>query len=53
MYLNKLNKMRRTVILGGGTFQPVRNHLSLAAPAFGETARKLQTLIPDSELISS
>ena len=25
-------------ILGGGTFSRVRNHLSLAAEAFGETA---------------
>jgi hypothetical protein len=43
--------MRRTIILGGGTFQPIRNHLSLSAPAFGTTARILQTLIPDSELV--
>ena len=27
--------------MGGGTFNPVRNHLSLAAPAFGKTARYL------------
>ena len=32
---------RRIVILGGGTFQAVRNHLALAAPAFGSTARNL------------
>lgn len=31
-------------ILGGGTFSHVRSHLALAAPAFGETARKLETL---------
>lgn len=30
---------KRIVIIGGGTFQPIRNHLSLAAPAFGKTAR--------------
>jgi hypothetical protein len=28
-------------IIGGGTFSHVRNHLALAAPAFGETAKKL------------
>ena len=28
-------------IFGGGTFYHVRNHLSLAAPAFGTTAREL------------
>jgi len=31
----------RIVIVGGGTFSHVRNHLALAAPAFGTTARKL------------
>lgn len=33
-----------THILGGGTFSHVRNHLSLAAPAFGETARRIGDL---------
>ena len=42
---------RKTYILGGGTFQPIRNHLSLSAPAFGTTARLLQKLIPGSELV--
>ena len=28
-------------VIGGGTFSHVRNHLSLAAPAFGKTARFL------------
>lgn len=28
-------------ILGGGTFSHIRNHMSLATPAFGETARQL------------
>lgn len=32
---------KRVVIIGGGTFSPVRAHLSLCAPAFGETARQL------------
>lgn len=31
-------------IIGGGTFSHVRNHLSLAIPAFGTTARQLATL---------
>lgn len=31
-------------ILGGGTFNHVRSHLALAAPAFGETARQLDRL---------
>lgn len=42
---------RKTVILGGGTFQPIRNHLSLSAPAFGTTAKILKALLHDSELI--
>jgi hypothetical protein len=36
--------MKQLHIIGGGTFSYVRNHLALAMPAFGETARKLQTL---------
>lgn len=35
---------KRVVILGGGTFSYVRAHLALAAPAFGETAKTLETL---------
>lgn len=31
-------------IIGGGTFSHVRNHLALAAPAFGETARQLYSM---------
>lgn len=33
--------MDKIVIIGGGTFNHIAKHLSLAAPAFGETARKL------------
>lgn len=33
--------MKTIHILGGGTFSHVRNHLALATPAFGETARVL------------
>lgn len=42
---NKGNKMSRIHIFGGGTFSHVRNHLAIAAPAFGETARQLQDLL--------
>jgi hypothetical protein len=34
--------MSQIVIYGGGTFNHVRCHLSLAVPAFGETARKIK-----------
>lgn len=36
--------MKTVHILGGGTFSHVRNHLALAAPAFGSTARHLASL---------
>lgn len=36
---------KRTYILGGGTFSHVRNHLSIAAPAFGETAIAIQQIL--------
>lgn len=35
---------REIHIVGGGTFNHVRTHLSLAAPAFGSTARRLAEL---------
>lgn len=40
----------RQIILGGGTFEPVRNHFALAAPAFGTTAIVLYQRLPASEL---
>jgi hypothetical protein len=40
--------MKRTVIIGGGTFSHVRNHLSLAAPAFGTTAKILADMFTDA-----
>lgn len=43
--------MSKILIIGGGTFQPIANHLSLAAPAFGTTAKQLHQLIPNSELV--
>lgn len=36
--------MKKVIIIGGGTFNHVRSHLSLAAPAFGATARELFNL---------
>lgn len=35
---------KKIVILGGGTFSPVRNHLSLCAPAFGKTATMMKQI---------
>lgn len=35
---------KKVAILGGGTFSHIRNHLALAMPAFGETARTLYEL---------
>lgn len=35
---------KKVVIYGGGTFNYVRTHLALATPAFGETARKLDSI---------
>jgi hypothetical protein len=44
--------MKRIVIIGGGTFNHIRNHMSLAAPAFGTTAKKLYSMIWKSKEIS-
>lgn len=35
---------KKCIVIGGGTFNHVRAHLALAAPAFGETARQLHAL---------
>lgn len=43
--------MSRSIIIGGGTFNYVRAHLSLAVPAFGTTAKKIHKLMPGSELV--
>lgn len=32
---------KRIIVLGGGTYQPIRNHLSLCATAFGNTAKTM------------
>ena len=37
--------MKNVHIYGGGTFSYVRNHLALAVPAFGQTAKKLELII--------
>lgn len=37
--------MGKCVVIGGGTFNTVACHLSLAAPAFGTTARQLEKLL--------
>ena len=42
---------KEILILGGGTVNYVRNHFALSAPAYGKTAKKLHTMIPDSKLI--
>lgn len=39
------------LILGGGTFYHVRNHLSIATPAFGTTARWLHKHLEGSDLV--
>jgi len=39
--------MKKIHIIGGGTVFHVRNHLALCAPAYGKTARTLQTICWD------
>lgn len=50
--LRKLPNVKKIVIIGGGTFSPIRNHLSLCAPAFGKTARQLGDMF-NSKLIGT
>lgn len=46
---------KRILILGGGTFQPISNHLSLSAPAFGKVSyqihEKLKNFNLESEVV--
>lgn len=42
--------MSNIIIYGGGTFSPVRNHLSLAAMSFGTTAKWLKNQLPQAKL---
>lgn len=41
---------RRTIVIGGGTFNHIRNHLSLATPAFGATAKYLHKRLQNATL---
>lgn len=40
----KTTKIKNVDILGGGTVAHIRNHFAVTAPAYGETAKKLQIL---------
>lgn len=42
--------MGKIYVLGGGTFNHVRSHLSLAAPAFGTAARRLSFLLKRDDI---
>lgn len=42
--------MTKVHIIGGGTFSHVRNHLAIAAPAFGKTARDLHSILSSASL---
>lgn len=39
---------KRVVVIGGGTFSPVKSHLDLAAKAFGNTARQIARYAEDT-----
>jgi len=41
---------KRVIVIGGGTFSAIRNHLSLSAPAFGYTAKQMHKQLEGSEL---
>lgn len=43
--------MKKVVIIGGGTFSHVRNHLALAAPAFGSTAKMIHAIMSQHQLM--
>lgn len=45
--------MDKVVVFGGGTFNPIAAHLSLAAPAFGETARRLVPLFDKYDFLEA
>lgn len=36
--------LKQIHVVGGGTIEPVRNHLALVAPAYGQTARRIAEL---------
>lgn len=39
----------KIIVLGGGTINPISNHLALCSPAFGSTANKIGEYLSDSE----
>lgn len=41
----------KVVVLGGGTFNHISCHLALAAPAFGETAKKLVAMFEENDAL--
>jgi hypothetical protein len=43
--------MNKTIIIGGGTIEKMKEHLALCAPAYGKVASTLHHLIPNSELL--
>jgi hypothetical protein len=42
--------MSKINIIGGGTFNYISNHFAVSAPAFGETAKRLQVMLPSATL---
>lgn len=40
--------VKKVYVIGGGTFSHVRTHLSLAAPSFGGTARRMASLFRET-----
>jgi hypothetical protein len=55
MLNDRKSMKRKAVVLGGGTFSPIATHLSLCAPAFGNTAKtisaRLRSQMIDTQLI--
>jgi Phosphopantothenoylcysteine synthetase/decarboxylase len=45
--------MHKVIVIGGGTFNHISCHLSLAAPAFGGTAKKLHSMFTDTGVLES
>lgn len=43
----------KVIVLGGGTFNHISCHLSLAAPAFGATAKRLHQMFSDDGVLDS
>lgn len=43
----------KILTIGGGTFQPISNHLSLSAPAFGNTAKRIHEKLSKIEGVDS